>query len=439
MVANPRPPVIEGRGGVRHRRVAATAVAALSLACMASTLGVAGAHAAAPTAGGSEVIPAQLGALAQHVGAGATAQARATLMTKASAELPDEVAAYDVAPLWNHGTTGAGTSVAVIESFGDPDIQRVIDTYDAQNDLPYAQVSILDPVGPVPTCTKKLNQKLHCNSWRGETDLDVEMVHTLAPGAQIIVTATPVNETEGFTGLPEMMQAIDFLTSHHLADVISMSLGTTEENFPSFQAIKTLDPALRRARDAGVPVVAAAGDDGAASEKAHGGVFPFRAVGWPASDSLVTAVGGTVLHFAGGQQTAPASLVSFSGAGMSKAYSRPSWQADVKSVTKSPMRTLPDISMEGVEGTSQSAPLFAAILALATQENHGTVGFVNPALYAMGPQGSQVGIVDVTKGDNSYHGVKGFRAGPGYDVASGWGTINAQRFVPALVVQINKK
>lgn len=437
MSVQPRPHARKGLSRAQMWRRART-VLALSGLCAAATLAAPSALAAAhPGSGGSQLIAAQFDALARKVGAGATPEARAAIMSQAKASLPDEVAAYHVKALWNSGTTGAGATVAVIESFGDPHIQRVIDEYDAKNDLPYAQVSILNPVGPVPTCTKKLAHTLHCKGWRGETDLDVAMVHTLAPGAAIIVTATPVAETEGFTGLPEMMLAIDYLTSHHLADVISMSLGTTEENFPSFPSIKTLDPALRRARAAGVPVVAASGDDGAASEKAHGGVFPFRAVGWPASDSLVTAVGGTELHFDGGHQTAPASLVNFSGAGFSKAYSRPAWQDGVSSITKSPMRALPDITMEGVEGTSQSAPLFAGILALATQQNSGPLGFVNPALYAMGPAGTKVGIVDVTKGDNSYAGVKGFKAGKGFDVASGWGTINATRFVPALVKQLD--
>lgn len=424
-------------------RVAVAVAAAAVVACVAGPIAASTAGAApAPRPAASPVppgvIPAQLGRLAERVGAAASPEARAELMVQASGSLPNEVDAYDVAPLWKQGITGAGATVAVIESFGDPDIQQVIDAYDKKSGLPPAQVSILTPVGPVPHCTKKLNRKLHCNGWRGETDLDVEMVHTLAPGAAILVTATPVNETEGFTGLPEMMAAIDYLTAHRLTDVISMSLGTTEENFPSFKSIHTLDPALRRAQAAGIPVTAASGDDGAASEMKHGGVFPFRAVGWPASDPLVTAVGGTRLHYSQGHRTAPDSLVSFSGAGFSKSYPRPSWQDGITGITHSDMRMLPDITMEGIYGTSQSAPLFAGILALATQENHDRpIGFVNRALYAIGPQGTSAGIVDVTKGDDSYGGVKGFKAKPGFDIASAWGTVDAARFVPALLHQLD--
>jgi subtilase family serine protease len=46
-------------------------------------------------------------------------------------DLPVQVDAYHVQPLWDQGITGRGTSIATIVSFGDPDIQQVIDAYDA--------------------------------------------------------------------------------------------------------------------------------------------------------------------------------------------------------------------------------------------------------------------------------------------------------------------
>ena len=98
------------------------------------------------------------------------------------------------------------------------------------------------------------------------------------------------------------------------------------------------------------------------------------------------------------------------------------------------MRSFPDISMEGVHGTSQSAPLFAGVLALAVQAKHGKLGQINPVLYSkLGPAGAKAGIVDVTEGDNSQDGVTGFTAAKGFDIASGWGTVDASVFVPALV------
>ena len=77
--------------------------------------------------------------------------------------------------------------------------------------------------------------------------------------------------------------------------------------------------------------------------------------------------------------------------------------------------------------------------ALATQENHGNLGPINPVLYdSLGPRGAKAGIVDVIGGNDSFTlpsntVVPGFTAVKGFDVASGWGTVNAPVFVPSLV------
>jgi hypothetical protein len=104
------------------------------------------------------------------------------------------------------------------------------------------------------------------------------------------------------------------------------------------------------------------------------------------------------------------------------------------------MRSVPDITMNASDGTSESAPLLAGVLALATQRNHGrNVGPINNVLYGrLGPRGLKDGIADVVRGNNSvirHHKValRGFTARKGFDVASGWGTIRANRFVPSLV------
>ena len=93
-------------------------------------------------------------------------------------------------------------------------------------------------------------------------------------------------------------------------------------------------------------------------------------------------------------------------------------------------------------GTSAASPEFSGIVAMAAQIAHGGLGPINTALDAM--RGGLSGIVDVTQGNNdigpftnsdgqTYH-VPGFDAGPGYDMASGLGTIDAARFVPALAL-----
>ncbi len=153
----------------------------------------------------------------------------------------------------------------------------------------------------------------------------------------------------------------------------------------------------------------------------------------------VTAVGGSVPNLtATGRKAGPDPLwhqgVFSEGAGFSSVFQRPAYQNAVASVTGSPMRSVPDITMDAQDGTSEAAPLLAGVLALATQLNHANVGPVNPALYGiLGPAGAADGVADVVKGNNSTPKVTGFSAARGFDVASGWGTINASRFVPSLV------
>jgi len=81
------------------------------------------------------------------------------------------------------------------------------------------------------------------------------------------------------------------------------------------------------------------------------------------------------------------------------------------------------------------------VIALAVELNHGhDLGNINSALYrALGPAGLRAGIQDVTTGDNTLSDgiVPGYQAGPGFDIASGWGTVNdVSVFVPALVAAV---
>ena len=375
-------------------------------------------------------------AAASFVGA-RTVEQKVQRLEAATTTLPRLAKAYNTPALWNQGVTGAGVTVATLVSYGDANVKAVIDAYDKRNGLPSADISVIAPVGAVPGCTDQGVDTPTCESWAGETDLDVAMFHTMAPAAHIVIAATPVAETQGFTGLPEMMAAVDYMTQHRIADIISMSFGTAEDTFPTLDSVKSLDPALVRASRAGVTLVAASGDDGATGGVLVGnGLFPYRVASWPASDSNVTALGGTVLSLdANGNRTAPDVLWPQSGGGLSKVYARPSWQNSVKGSTQSKFRSFPDLTMEGTSGTSEASPLFAGVLALAVQANGGhRLGQINPVLYnKLGPKGAKAGIIDVTSGNNSFAGVEGFSAGPGFDIVSGWGTLDASKFVPALV------
>ncbi len=455
---------------------------------VAATVVTLGALAVPATAGTTAAAKAparhHFSAAQEQVGAQPTAQGRAKAMERIlaasgavkgranasmaqAATLFPRATAYGAPTEWNAGITGAGATVAVIDSFGDPNIGQVMSTFDTDEGLPPAQVSQLEPAGAVPSCAslQASNPTAYsdCLGWAGETDLDVESVHELAPSATIIVAATPVDETEGMVGLPEMMTAIDYLRVHKLANVVSMSFYASEDTFPSRTATKQLlDPTLKRASAAGITLVACSGDNGPTSwESDATSFFPFREGAWPADTPYVTAVGGTA--FAGENQdtrvfppTTPAQRAktpdtiwninatvaenSSSGAALSAVYARPSWQSDVKNITGSAMRSYPDITMHGTDGTSEASPLFAGAMALAVQANHGhNLGNVDPALYTkLGPAGAKDSVLDIVSGTNQLNpvvsSVPGFTAARGYDVLSGWGTIDdLSVFVPDLV------
>ena len=91
-----------------------------------------------------------------------------------------------------------------------------------------------------------------------------------------------------------------------------------------------------------------------------------------------------------------------------------------------------------IGGTSEATPIFSAVVALADQVAGHRLGLINPALYQVGARSQAshfaltTGVVDIAAGNNSFSSITGFNAGPGYDLASGWGTIDAGQFVRAL-------
>jgi subtilase family serine protease len=309
----------------------------------------------------------------------------------------------------------------------------------------------------------------------------VEYAHTIAPGASIVLVETPVAETEGATGFPAIIQAEEFVINHHIGDVISQSFSATEQTFSSKASVDALRGAYVDAEQHHITVLAAAGDNGAANVGLDGSTFfNLPTTTWPPSDPLVTAIGGTQLHLdANGKHTSPDTVWNDTfnvptqqfifgnkgpnplagGGGKSVVFSRPSYQSLVLGVV-GPYRGVPDISMSaacngavdvyqsfpGVPagwyptcGTSEATPLFAGIVALTVQQARHSLGLINPALYAMSAQHAP-GLVDVTSGNNTVSftrnhklvTVQGVTAGPGYDLASGLGTVNAALFVPEL-------
>ena len=147
-----------------------------------------------------------------------------------------------------------------------------------------------------------------------------------------------------------------------------------------------------------------------------------------------------------------------SGGGVSAVFDRPDFQDRVKSMVGK-HRGTPDVSLSAavdgavilyysfvptrvgyhlVGGTSEATPEFAGIVAMAAQLADRRLGKLGERLYDLRSRG----IIDVTQGNNTYgpftnsdgitYTVQGYNAGPGYDLASGLGTIDGARLVRAL-------
>ncbi|HEX3193781.1 MAG TPA: S53 family peptidase [Streptosporangiaceae bacterium] len=371
--------------------------------------------------------------------------------------------AYNLNPLYKRGITGAGKTIVIVDSFGSPTIANDLHVFDQQWGFADPELQVMK-FGNVPPFDPNDPTMV---GWAQETTLDVEYAHAIAPGAKIVLAETPVAEVEGTSGFPEMMAAEKSLIDRGIGDVITQSFGATENTFPgfdngNFSSLLNLRFAFKDALAHKVTVLASSGDDGATNAMSDAStLFPFPVNSWPSSDPLVTSIGGTQLHLDNSGNRLSPDVVwndgfGAGGGGVSGVFKRPVYQIGVtKEVGKK--RGTPDISMSAAVdggawvyysfvnpaspwhifgGTSEASPIFSGIVALANQVAHHRLGLLNPGLYLLGALSQHgvksTGIVDVTSGNNSFAGVTGFDAGTGYDLASGWGTVDAAKFVPAL-------
>src|SRR6266853_1817583 len=224
--------------------------------------------------------------------------------------------AYNISPLYSQGFTGKGKTIAVIDSFGSATIANDLRVFSSAFGLPHLcgeagvtctagmptftilQVQGSPPPNPPPpnNGTGLENHDL----WAIEVSLDVEWAHAIAPMANIILITVPTAEVLGVQGFPQMMNAVQYVVDNHLADVISMSLGAGEGTFSTTaSSLLNLRQAFIDAQANNVTVLASSGDGGTSNAlkepTKNPGLIPYPSVGWPASDPLVTAVGGTYL------------------------------------------------------------------------------------------------------------------------------------------------
>jgi subtilase family serine protease len=388
--------------------------------------------------------------------------------------------AYQIDDAHAAGYLGTGATIAVIEGDGgDPNIQADLNTYDTAYNLPPTTVKI-DNFGPdVPSTVGNANEE----GWAWETAADVETAHWVAPLAKIIVVRTRDVEILGLAaGFKVLTQAVAWVSTHEHVDAISMSFGAPEQVFSDelnkpgdYSSIYAAHTGLQVAHDHHVSLFASAGDTGAAGWNLNGsgnGYYPYPIVNYPASDPSVTGVGGTYISLdANGNRTAPDTawtvdnLGLAGGGGLSSAWREPEYQEPVSPVLQAASgksthlpRGVPEVAANAscnsynivyatdpiggsgwaaLCGTSLSAPLIAALATDGAAVAHHPLGNINGKLYALTTGGAQpqaAGITDVTTGCNSDKGVIGYCAGPGYDLATGVGTIgNATTFIRALV------
>jgi subtilase family serine protease len=465
------------------RKAVATASAAALVAAFGGLAGL-----SAPEAAGAATSGAQQPVIFIHPGVLHAGRAGNQPPTTAQCEAAFQIAcyqpaqiqqAYNLPALYARGVDGAGTTIVIVDSFGSPTIVNDLNVFDQQFGLPAPpSISIIQPAGAVPPYDPANSDMV---GWAGETTLDVEYAHTIAPEAKILLVETPVSETEGVTGFPQIVQAEEYVINHHLGDVISQSFSATEQTFPSKAAVEALRGAYIDAYLHHVTVLAASGDSGAADvglDQTTYYLYPVTS--WPDSDPLVTGVGGTQLHLdANGNHTSPDTVWNETynvpaqefvfgddgpnplagGGGKSILFNRPRYQDGVHE-TVGNSRGVPDISMSAACdgavdtyqsfggqpagwyqscGTSEATPLFAGIVALADQIAGHPLGLINPALYTL--SAAQLpGIVDITSGNNTVsftqngqlYTVQGFSTQQGYSLAAGVGTVNAALFVPEL-------
>jgi subtilase family serine protease len=388
--------------------------------------------------------------------------------------------AYGLTALYRKGYDGRGRTIVIVDPFGSPTIVHDLMVFDAGFGLPAPpHFRILTPEGPIPPFDPADPLYGEMVDKAGETTLDVEWAHAIAPGANIVLVETPAEELPSGAGFPQMMAAENSVINKGIGDVISQSFSLPEQNFGR-RFIYRLRYAYKNADRHHISVLAATNDNGVAGPRATGGYYPHRVVQWPATDPLVTAVGGTTLHLnAVGGRTYPDTAWNDSfnpwvttvlnnptpwpwatSGGLSAIFNRPSYQAGVRTIVRS-RRGVPDISMSAafsggvasyasyvearagwgpVGGTSEATPEFAGIVAIADQYAHRRLGLVSRYLYTLAARHAH-GLIDVTQGNNSVafalptggtYTIKGYQAKRGYDLVTGLGTLNASLLIPEL-------
>ena len=376
-----------------------------------------------------------------------------------SALVPQDLAKiYNATPLYAAAIDGTGQSIAVI---GRSNIDLAeVRTFRKSFGLPAKDPQVI-LAGTDPG--------LVCGGDEFEAYLDVEWAGAIAKNATIkFVVAASSRTTDG------IYLAAQYAVSHNVAPIVSLSYGLCERLLGA-SGNAFMNTLWQQAAAQGMSVFVASMDSGAAgcdqmdAAVATGGVgvnglgsTPFdtmvggtqfddvynRSTYWATSNDPVTQASalGYIPELAWNESRGGGLYAS--GGGVSTIYAKPAWQfglgvvADGKrdipdvafaSAIQEPYRLNADKKLMGAGGTSAATPVFASIMALVMQKVGKPLGVVNPVLYALAynqnyNKGAAV-FHDVTQGNNTVPGVTGYGTGPGFDMVTGLGSVDAAQLV----------
>lgn len=363
--------------------------------------------------------------------------------------------AYGIDTLHQRGYEGHGVTMALVE--GSRFDQVNIDEFNSC-------FGIADPV--VPTVVQLGNDVLNPD---GEPFLDIEVIMMIAPKLSgLYVFQTKLKSLADWVVL-FASPLDDQKTAGVPVQIISGSIGNCEIHWGG-TAINILEYVFMSAAASGVHVFFSAGDSGSSTCYHHDKKTTTISAEYPPSSQYVTGVGGTNLALNDDNTIQGEGVwndtdfpppydkqLAGGGGGESRFIRRPPWQTGTN--VSGTMRTTPDVAFfadvfpgytfndsvdpgpgwKRVGGTSAAAPFFAASMALVLQaagENDMTLDLTNRMIYRLANSGAyDVIFQDIVVGNNDIFGVGCCTAREGYDMASGWGSLNINSLVDALVPQ----
>lgn len=284
------------------------------------------------------------------------------------------------------------------------------------------------------------------NPWDLEATLDVAWSGAVAPEAALVVYEASAGSQDSSFAL-SVLNALDYAyqDTTNCPDILSISYGDGETRFPA-ATMRAWDSIIRNSAAIGMTVFVASGDEGAYG--LHGPGRLICHVDAPANCPHAVAVGGTHLVVNAADQIVletgwtDTDNNGASGGGISQIFAAPPYQAGIELPVKAGYhagRGVPDVALNAdpdtgyavffqgawtvVGGTSCSSPIWAALLAQiagkAASLSQEVLGYVNPALYDLGPTPA---FRPITSGNNSYGGVVGYECTPGWNAVTGWGS-----------------